>query len=232
MYKCYPDAAAAIFRTQVGYCEKASNANLQEWTVNAGTKNYTKYAEDMDSLHFYNLGNSIKQGAEWCTVSAAWVLWKTLGGENDPELLKKLKYVMCVPEGVENLSAGAVYWKKYFEDAGRFDQNPQIGDIVFFTTSSARSADHVGMVTDIGTVSGKIYTTEGNKDNKVSECAYPKGYSTILGYGHPRYDVATDSAELQAIKESLSKEQKKSSDLANTNTKLAKKITNALAALA
>ncbi len=39
---------------EVGYLEKASNANLDSKTANAGDKNYTKYARDIDNLNVYN----------------------------------------------------------------------------------------------------------------------------------------------------------------------------------
>lgn len=43
-----------IANAEVGYLEKASNNNLDDKTANAGDKNYTKYARDMDALKVYN----------------------------------------------------------------------------------------------------------------------------------------------------------------------------------
>lgn len=43
-----------VANNEVGYLEKASNSNLDSKTGNAGDKNYTKYARDMDNLHVYN----------------------------------------------------------------------------------------------------------------------------------------------------------------------------------
>ena len=37
----------SIALTEVGYLEKASNDQLDDKTANAGNKNYTKYARDM-----------------------------------------------------------------------------------------------------------------------------------------------------------------------------------------
>ena len=36
---------------EVGYLEKANNKNLDGKTENAGDKNYTKYARDLDAMH-------------------------------------------------------------------------------------------------------------------------------------------------------------------------------------
>ena len=44
-----------IALNEVGYLEKASNSNLDSKTANAGSKNYTKYARDLDNIpNFYN----------------------------------------------------------------------------------------------------------------------------------------------------------------------------------
>ena len=42
-------------RAEIGYPEKATNANLDDRTANAGSGNWTKYARDLDNLkNFYN----------------------------------------------------------------------------------------------------------------------------------------------------------------------------------
>ena len=54
-----------IANEEVGYLEKASNEELDDKTANAGDRNFTKYARDMDNLHIYN---GIKQGYAWCNI--------------------------------------------------------------------------------------------------------------------------------------------------------------------
>ena len=44
----------AAARAELGYLEKASNAQLDSRTANAGDKNYTKYARDLDALGVYD----------------------------------------------------------------------------------------------------------------------------------------------------------------------------------
>lgn len=39
-----------IAREELGYLEKASNAQLDSKTANAGDKNFTKYARDIDAI--------------------------------------------------------------------------------------------------------------------------------------------------------------------------------------
>ena len=45
----------SVAAAEVGYLEKANNKNLDGKTENAGDKNYTKYARDLDAIPgFYN----------------------------------------------------------------------------------------------------------------------------------------------------------------------------------
>ena len=45
----------SVAEAEVGYLEKANNKNLDGKTENAGDKNYTKYARDLDAIPgFYN----------------------------------------------------------------------------------------------------------------------------------------------------------------------------------
>ena len=55
-----------IAQAELGYLEKATDEAkyLDSKTANAGYKNFTKYARDLDAIpHFYN---GPKQGAPWC----------------------------------------------------------------------------------------------------------------------------------------------------------------------
>ena len=61
-----------IALAEVGYREKATNANLDLATANAGTGNWTKYARDLWQQGYYN-GN--KNGYAWCDVFVDWCFW-------------------------------------------------------------------------------------------------------------------------------------------------------------
>ena len=73
-------AINAVIKTatnEVGYLEKATNANLDSKTTNAGYANYTKYARDLDNIDgFYN---GKKQGYAWCDMFVDWCFVKTFG---------------------------------------------------------------------------------------------------------------------------------------------------------
>ena len=67
-----------IARAEIGYLEKASNAQLDSKTANAGNKNYTKYARDLDNLGMYN---GRKNGYAWCDVFCDWCFIQAFGLE-------------------------------------------------------------------------------------------------------------------------------------------------------
>ena len=45
----YASKVIAVAMNEVGYLEKRTNAQLYDKTANAGTNNYTKYANDIDT---------------------------------------------------------------------------------------------------------------------------------------------------------------------------------------
>ena len=63
-------------RAELGYLEKASKAQLDSKTANAGDKNWTKYARDLDALGVYD---GPKNGYAWCAVFVFWCLVQTFG---------------------------------------------------------------------------------------------------------------------------------------------------------
>lgn len=210
MRNVYPECVIAVAETQLGYPEKDDASRLDDWSVK-GTKNFTKYARDMDKLKFYNFeGEKPKQGSDYCTVFIAWCI-KKAGGDIDNA---RLRYIMCVPEGVENLSAGANQWMGYFKKAGRFFQTPKPGDVIFISwVGNADDPDHVGLVTDVGSDLA-AYTTEANRSNVVDQFVYPHGYYRVIGFGRPRYDEMS-SEEVERLKTELSIANKKLQSIAS-----------------
>ena len=89
-----------IALAEVNYLEKASNAQLDDPTANAGKKNYTKYARDLDRIGFFN---SKKNGYAWCAVWVCWDFVQAYGVEGAKELL-------CLPpNAANNYAAGCRY---------------------------------------------------------------------------------------------------------------------------
>ena len=173
-----------IALAQVGYLEKASNSQLDSKTANAGNKNYTKYARDLDAIPgFYN---GKKQGFAWCDVCTDWCFVQAYGVENAKKLL-------CQPE--KSLGASCTASAGYYKKAGRFyEKNPKIGDQIFFLSGSG--IGHTGLVVDVD--SKKVYTVEGNTSGAsgviangggVCRKSYDLTYSKIAGYGRPDYTL-------------------------------------------
>lgn len=172
-----------IAEAEVGYTEKASNAQLDSKTANAGSKNFTKYGRDLYNAGFFN-GN--KNGFEWCAQFATWCFWQLTGKDK-----AKAEYIQCT---AGDFGAGCGFAMQYYKSAGRFDKTPKVGDQVFFRYSGTNGADHTGIV--VAVTDKTIRTIEGNSGNKVSRCSYSRSYYAILGYGHPRY--TTEAAKATA----------------------------------
>ena len=178
-----------IAKAEVGYLEKKSNAQLDDKTANAGSKNYTKYARDLYKAGYYN-GN--KQGFAYCDVGHDWVHWKA--ADEDKETAE---YVTCQ---TGDLGAGCTYSMRYYKQAGRFyEKDPKPGDQIFF--GSGNSSTHTGIVIKVD--GARVYTVEFNTSGDSGEVAngggvfeksYPLNYSRILGYGRPRYDEEPEKA--------------------------------------
>ena len=167
-----------IATAEIGYHEKASNANLDSKTANSGNKNFTKDGRDLFKAGYYN-GN--KNGYEWCDQFVDWCFFKLCGNKD------KAEYLECQ---TGNYGAGCGFSLKYYKAAGRFDGNPKVGDQIFFKYSNDDStADHTGIVVRV--TDSLVETIEGNSGSEVKRKAYQRTDKTIVGYGHPRYDAET-----------------------------------------
>ena len=163
----------AVALGQIGYKEKASNKKLDDPAANAGSANWTKYARDLASAGYYN-GN--KNGFAWCDVFVDWCFFKAYGKDEGQRI-----QCQTGPYG-----AGCTYSMQYYQQKGRCDKNPKVGDQIFFRYSGSNGADHTGIVVEVS--SSQIVTVEGNSGNQVKKNTYARSNSTIIGYGHPLYD--------------------------------------------
>lgn len=167
-----------IANEEVGYLEKASNTNLDDKTANAGDKNYTKYARDMDNLNVYN---GKKNGYAWCNIFVDWCFVQAVGVDRARELLI-------------GFSAGCTQDYNWFKTKGQIVSEPQVGDLVFFGETS-----HIGIIEDVR--DGKIYTIEGNTSNEaeliinggtVAKKSYELNSKYIHSYARPKYDEPSE----------------------------------------
>lgn len=156
-------------RMQLGYLEKASNKQLDDFTANAGAGNYTIYGQ------WYKMN-----GQPWCAMFVSWCAWKAGIAETVIP-----KHASC--------SVGVNWFKKAGRWTPRKDYTPVPGDIIYFSRNGADPV-HIGIVERVD--ASRVYTIEGNTsggstliDNGggVARKSYPLGYAYILGYGNPAY---------------------------------------------
>lgn len=171
----------AFAEAEVGYLEKASTAQLDDKTANAGDANFTKYARDLDAISgFYN---TPKQSFAWCAVFTDWCFVQAYGVEE----AKNRTYHSIYGAGVD-------YAANSYRNNGQFyTSSPKVGDQIFFGT--AGSETHTGIVYRVTDTT--VYTIEGNTSPQSGVASngggvYKKEYainnSNIVGYGRPNYD--------------------------------------------
>jgi hypothetical protein len=145
----------AIAESQVGYEE--------------GPNNWTKYAEDLDAIHYFN---SDKQNVPWCATYTSWCFYKAA----DPDPKGTALAAQYQPKN-DNCGCGVPWNARYYKDAGEFYSEPREGD-VFFT----KGYNHTGFVKKI-LDSQTFLSNEGNHNNKVDEVV--RNISDMEGFGRP-----------------------------------------------
>ena len=129
-----PSDIVNIAIAELGYKEKASNASLDDKAANAGSNNWTKYARDLAAAGYYN-GN--KNGFAWCDVFVDWCFFKAYGAVEGQR-------IQCQSGP---LGAGCIYSAQYYQQKGRYDRTPKVGDQVFFQTGG--EIGHTGIVVEV-----------------------------------------------------------------------------------
>ena len=119
------------------YLEKKSNAYLDDFTKNAGNKNYTKFARDVN-----NWNQPGCQGQPWCAVYQFWKLVKVFG------LTKALQ---IMGGGFYNCQSVT----RHAKQKGTWHSTPKKGALIIF-----RNGSHIGSVNSYDTT--YVYTNEGN----------------------------------------------------------------------
>ena len=164
--------------SQIGYHEKASNSQLEDFTANSGDQNWNKYAAHLDTLKgFYNGPKNIGPNGMWCEC---WF--------DDGMVIcygrQAAQYLICQPD--RSAGAGCRFSAEYYQAKGRFfKSNPETGDQIFFGTGWD-NVYHTGLVVKVE--NGTVTTIEGNTSDMVAERQYPLNSPKIFGYGRPRWD--------------------------------------------
>lgn len=129
------NALITVAKNEIGYLEKATNAQLDSKTANAGYNNYTKYWRDVYPAY---------QAQAWCACFISWIMMTAFGLETAKKLLKHWPYVYCPS------------MRDYFT----LYANPKVGDIVIFWSSKKKEFTHTGFVIEVQ--GDKFKTIEGN----------------------------------------------------------------------
>ena len=165
------DDIAGIAMTQIGYHEGNSRRDKDGLNEN-GSNNFIKYSEYSGF------------DAAWCAMFIVWCARKVGIGE-DSGILDS---TTCASVGKDGASFDVQLYH-YGE------YTPRVGDLVFFDSKIKRekwkgaysNTGHVGLI--VKTDESKIYTVEGNSDDRVSLKKYDRDSSSILGYGVPSYET-------------------------------------------
>lgn len=164
---CTAADVVRIAKTQIGYHEKKTNAQLDDFTANSGSNNFTKYARDVWKAGFWN---GSKQGFDWCTTFCLWCIWMACGCS-----VSDTKQVQ--PYGI--YGASCKWETKYYKEAKRWSEKPAVGYQAFFKRG------HTGIVAAVN--GNKITLIEGNSNNRVEQRTYSFPNAIFTGFGMPRY---------------------------------------------
>ena len=169
----------SLAEAEVGYHEKASNAQLDDTSGNSGGNNWTKYARDLDAIPDYYNGK--KNGYAWCDIFVDWCFVKCFGEEKGREMLYQPK---------QSAGAGCLYSAGYFKQNNAFHRtNPRVGDQIFFSYSAGEYS-HTGIVVNVN--GNTITTVEGNTSDSVGRRTYETSNRSIAGYGTPNWELALE----------------------------------------
>lgn len=172
-------------KNELGYMEKASFAHLDEKAANAGAKNITKYARDLDALGVYH---AKKQGLPWCDIFVDWCFVTAFGLEQGLSITYQ-------PRG--GYGAGCTESANYYKQNKAFFRpsvKPHPGDQIFFSNDGGKTMAHTGIVERVD--ANMVYTIEGNTNpiggliangGMVCSKSYSRQYIRIAGYGRPNY---------------------------------------------
>ena len=143
------NALIKIEEAEVGYLEKATNANLDSKTANAGFNNFTKYWRDINDWGLFKYQSGWAGGPDWswCAGLQTWCFVKAFGEDAALKLLLHLPFISCYQMGLKAKAAG------------QLKDDPKVGDIVLFWSKS-KNFYHTAIVYKVD--STYVYTIEGN----------------------------------------------------------------------
>lgn len=180
--KCTAAAVITEAKKWIGYLEKKSNKDLDSFTANAGSANYTRFGRDYVAA----TGDKSALPEQWCGEFVSMVFVYAFG-------LEAAKKLLCGPL-YKYTPSGASSFKKAGRYIKRGGGSPQPGDVVFFYSSAKGRIGHTGIVEKV--TSTKVYTIEGNTSGAsglvtngggVAQKSYKLTSTYLDGYGRPDY---------------------------------------------
>lgn len=171
-----------IAEAQIGYLEKKSNKDLDDFISNVGANNWTKFGRDMTK----DIGSPFTPNAAWCCTFVQWCFVQAYGKDTAKKMLG-------------GWTAYCPTAKTYYVNMGRWSTKPQKGDQIFFKNGSGTIC-HTGIVYAVD--NNYVYTIEGNTSGAsgviangggVCKKKYSRSYTRIAGYGRPNYDIASST---------------------------------------
>ena len=173
----------AVALSQLGYHE-GNNDSQKDGLNGSGSKNFVEYNVLFGKLD-NGEGNGVSYGYAWC---AAFVNWSLRQARVDLELTGGM-YVSCAAWRNWFIYEGEAQGASYHARTDNY--TPKKGDLIFFkslTATHSRPTDHIGIV--LKCEDGKVYTIEGNGDNRVALHSYALNDAYIVGYGSIAYKTA------------------------------------------
>ena len=172
----------------VGYREKNhASADMDDFYADAGSGNYQRFQP------IAGAGN----GDQWCQYFVDAIAVEVAGS------ISAAKKLLCQTNDGNYMTGYTPTGSSYFKEAGRWHTVPEVGDIVYFYSSSMGRICHVGIVKSVNTADKTIRTIEGNTntgDDFVTNggCVAHHAYSyasvgggnRVAGFGRPRYSEA------------------------------------------
>ena len=165
--------------SQIGYKEKKSKKYLDSKTANAGSANYTKYAQFFDDLRKkgVNVYNGPKNPSSWCDEFVDYCFYQVFNGDTGLKMLYQPTQNSC--------GAGCKFSAGWFRENKAMYKSPEVGDVVYFGKSGEEK--HTGIVVKVNAKS--FVSVEGNKDNEVKKVTHAFT-SGSYQFGRPRWALA------------------------------------------
>ena len=152
-----------------------------------GKNNWNIFAKELDSVDYFDPQH--KQNVDWCSVFCDDMAYKFI------QNVKKCHQWLYQPT-YNDLSAGAKFQQRYFQNAHRYYKQAKKGDWAFL----GYPARHVCLVVSVGPKT--ITTVDGNHGGKVAKVT--RNVSEFHGFGRPVYDEKpkgdTVMVEMKVIK--------------------------------